>query len=95
MINKGPARRFEPIFKARREYEELRRGLGRALAEWTAGTVDFIAIMPAVEAFETAHRHLIETIYAHRFIGSATQDDGAPEEVRAMTEASQKQLATE
>ena len=58
-----PDKPFEPLYTAKREYEELRRGLSRALAQWTAGAVEFSAIFPAIEAFEDSHRKLIATIY--------------------------------
>ncbi|MGI9027115.1 MAG: hypothetical protein ACR2GP_16375 [Burkholderiaceae bacterium] len=58
-----PEKPFEPLYAAKREYEELRRGLSRALAQWTAGAAEFSAIFPAIEAFEDSHRKLIETIY--------------------------------
>ncbi len=58
-----PDKPFEPLYAAKREYEELRRGLSRALAQWTAGAVEFSAIFPAIEAFEDSHRKLIATIY--------------------------------
>lgn len=58
-----PGKPFDPLYAAKREYEELRRGLSRALAQWTAGAVEFAAIFPAIEAFEDAHRKLIATIY--------------------------------
>ena len=63
MKRPAPDKPFEPLYAAKREYEELRRGLSRALAQWTAGTVEFSAIFPAIEAFEDSHRKLITTIY--------------------------------
>ncbi len=56
---------FANLYAAKREYEELRRSLSRALAKWTEGSVEFTAIFPAIEAFEDAHRRLIETIYSY------------------------------
>ena len=69
-----PANPFEPLYAAKREYEELRRGLSRALAQWTAGTVEFSAIFPAIEAFEDSHRKLITTIYEQ---GNANSPEGS------------------
>lgn len=69
-----PDKPFEPLYAAKREYEELRRGLSRALAQWTAGAVEFAAIFPAIEAFEDAHRKLIATIYEQ---GNAQSPDAA------------------
>ena len=74
---------FANLYAAKREYEELRRGLSRALAKWTDGSVEFGAIFPAIEAFEVAHRHLIETIYSY---GSAVPQvtPKAPEDSSAV-----------
>lgn len=69
-----PDKPFEPLYSAKREYEELRRGLSRALAQWTAGSVEFSAIFPAIEAFEDSHRKLIATIYEQ---GNAQSPDTA------------------
>lgn len=69
-----PDKPFEPLYSAKREYEELRRGLSRALAQWTAGSVEFSAIFPAIEAFEDSHRKLIATIYE---LGNAQSPDTA------------------
>ncbi len=65
MVTKPADGPYASLYAAKREYEELRRGLSRALAKWTEGSVDFASIFPAIEAFEAAHRHLIGTIYAH------------------------------
>ena len=56
---------FDTLFAARREFDELRLGLFRGLASWTAGGTDFAAIVPAIEAYEAGHRALIEQIFAH------------------------------
>lgn len=69
-----PDKPFESLYSAKREYEELRRGLSRALARWTAGSVEFSAIFPAIEAFEESHRKLIATIYEQ---GNAQSPDTA------------------
>ena len=73
-----PDKPFEPLYSAKREYEELRRGLSRALAQWTAGTVAFSAIFPAIEAFEESHRKLIATIYEQGNAGSPDAAQIAP-----------------
>ncbi len=58
-------REFEPLFVARREYEELRRSLSRGLAAWTSGEATFVSIVPTIELYEDAHKNFIEQIYAH------------------------------
>ena len=74
MKRPAPEKPFEPLYAAKREYEELRRGLSRALSQWTAGAVEFSAIFPAIEAFEDSHRKLIATIYEQ---GNAQSPDAA------------------
>ena len=74
MKRPAPEKPFESLYAAKREYEELRRGLSRALAQWTAGAVEFSAIFPAIEAFEDSHRKLIATIYEQ---GNAQSPDAA------------------
>lgn len=56
---------FDTLFATRREFDELRLGLFRGLASWTAGDVDFASIVPAIEAYEAGHKALIEQIFAH------------------------------
>ena len=73
MKNKLPARRFEQVYSARRQHDELRIKLGRTLSKWADGTTDFTGVLPVVESFESEHRKLIETIHAHREIGPATE----------------------
>ena len=84
-----PDKPFEPLYAAKREYEELRRGLSRALAQWTADTVEFSAIFPAIEAFEDSHRKLITTIYEQGKLHSPE-----PEIARASSVAAPARKAT-
>ena len=85
-----PDKPFEPLYAAKREYEELRRGLSRALAQWTAGTVEFSAIFPAIEAFEDSHRKLIATIYEQ---GNPTLNETAAVAHAAPSKVAQKKPA--
>jgi hypothetical protein len=56
---------FDRLFAARREFDELRLGLFRGLAAWTAGDIEFEAIVPAIDAYEAGHTALIRQIHAH------------------------------
>lgn len=68
---------FETLFITRRKFDELRLGLFRGLASWTAGEIEFAAVLPAIEAYEAGHNALIEQIFAHRNVEREAPADDA------------------